>query len=60
MPIYSYKCDKCDSVVTWVRTIEQRDVIAECAECRGVMQRILDFGAASFKGSGFYSTDKNK
>jgi predicted nucleic acid-binding Zn ribbon protein len=32
----------------------------ECAECGEPMRQVVGGVAVSFKGSGFYSTDKNK
>jgi putative FmdB family regulatory protein len=60
MPTYDYKCDKCNK--TRIQTISLADVDtfkALCA-CGEQMRRLLGVQAVTFKGSGFYRTDKNK
>lgn len=63
MPIYEFKCNTCGTKQSVVSSISE-DVKAPdtCPEhdfdgCSGRMIRVYSFGL-SFKGDGFYSTDK--
>ena len=57
MALYEYKCD-------WGHTVEISHPMSEspvvyCPECVKVMKKQLGTPWTQFKGSGFYSTDKN-
>jgi putative FmdB family regulatory protein len=58
MPTYDYKCSTCEQAVTIVARIDQTVTPPGCAKCAAVMKRKFWPIVAQFKGSGFYSTDK--
>jgi putative FmdB family regulatory protein len=58
MPAYDYRCAKCAKHVTEVRAIEEDNPNPTC--CDNPMIRLYNFGAVTFNGSGFYTTDKGK
>jgi putative FmdB family regulatory protein len=58
MPLYEYTCAS-GHIKKEIRSIhaeEPTDI--KCAECGEPMRQVLGGVAVSFKGSGFYSTDK--
>jgi putative FmdB family regulatory protein len=60
MPLYEYRCAD-GHIRKEIRSIhaeEPTDI--KCAECGEPMRQVVGGVAVSFKGSGFYSTDKNK
>ena len=59
MPIYEYKCQKCEKVTEkLISNISYRPETIECPECKAESQRIASStGAPQFKGKGFYKTD---
>jgi putative FmdB family regulatory protein len=56
--IYSYKCSKCNSELTIERSIHEEVRSPTCFDCHESMNRVWDSPAITFKGTGFYSTDK--
>ena len=58
MPIYDYKCGNCRYMLSEEREMSKASELPKCVKCAKTMQRIYNFGSVSFKGSGFYSTDK--
>jgi putative FmdB family regulatory protein len=58
MPLYEYACTE-GHIRKEIRSIhdDEPDDI-RCAECRKSMTQVLSGVGVSFKGSGFYSTDK--
>lgn len=52
MRVFEYKCSECEAVV------ESPDPKAQLKHCGTVMLRVYGFGGVSFKGPGFYKTDK--
>jgi putative FmdB family regulatory protein len=60
MPLYEYTCAS-GHIRKEIRSIhaeEPTDI--RCTECGEPMRQVVGGVAVSFKGSGFYSTDKNK
>lgn len=55
MPTYEYRCNKCMSLTTLSRKVEERDDEVTCI-CGNVSSRIYNTPAIRFNGSGFYST----
>lgn len=56
MPIYEYKCQKCE------RHFEKRQSISEapltvCEECGGELKKLVSLSGFQFKGGGWYVTD---
>jgi putative FmdB family regulatory protein len=58
MPSYKYECP-CGQVWDVIHPINV-DPEFFCDHCGGVMERKISPVAVTFKGSGFYTTDKNK
>lgn len=58
MPVYDYQCE-CGNTRTVTLSIKAEEYKATCS-CGKEMRRIYSVGVVSFKGSGFYSTDKKK
>ena len=56
MPTYVYSCDCREEEIT--HSIHD-DPRIKCDDCNKVMQRKMQGAYVAFKGSGFYSTDKN-
>jgi len=59
MPIYTYVCPKCDetSIVDKAMLDPHLKVCPRC-EFQGELRRIYDTPSITFRGSGFYHTDK--
>ena len=57
MPTYSYEC-LCGHTNDVQHSIHE-DPKIECNKCGGGMSRKPAVAAVAFRGSGFYSTDKN-
>ena len=55
MPLYSYKCTKCNFEIEMQREIIHRDTKAYCSECKkGIIKRLVGFPTANqFKGKGW-------
>jgi putative FmdB family regulatory protein len=58
MPIYQYLCKTCNLIVVEHREVDNRDDETMCDNCNVAMKRLFSSPGVSFKGSGFYSTDK--
>lgn len=59
MPIYEYKCRKCDKVYEEFQSIHDKP-LKYCEVCKGRLQKVFSSVGISFKGSGFYSNDSQK
>ena len=57
MPNYEFTCLVCDKTITMTLKLTDSQYII-CPECGEQMKRSYNFGAVTFKGSGFYRTDK--
>lgn len=57
MPLYRYKCKKCNWEGVASRTIANRDDAPPCPECGVVAKRMLDVASVSFVGKGFASNE---
>jgi putative FmdB family regulatory protein len=58
MAIYEYTCGVCDKSVTISRSITDPDGFYECNACDAPLKRVYSLLSVSFRGGGFYSTDK--
>lgn len=56
--IYSYKCLNCSVVYEVERSIHAEASSPNCSSCHTEMSRVWNSPAITFKGSGFYSSDK--
>jgi putative FmdB family regulatory protein len=59
MPLYEYRCLKCDETFE-VRQKFSDEPVATHAKCGGEGKRMLSSPQLHFKGSGFYITDYGK
>jgi putative FmdB family regulatory protein len=58
MPLYEYRCAKGHTMQT-IRSIhEDEPTLITCTVCTGPMHQVLGNVAITFKGGGFYTTDK--
>lgn len=58
MPLYEYLCKDCNEMLVENKTAEDRDALPNCIKCNQPMKRMFGSPGVSFKGSGFYTTDK--
>jgi putative FmdB family regulatory protein len=58
MPVYDYQCE-CGEKRTQTLSITAEEVSIIC-KCGKEMTRVYAVGAITFKGNGFYQTDKGK
>lgn len=57
MPIYEYRCTKCNKVFEeWHRHVDD-DLRHTCSECQGIAERIVSNTSFLLKGGGWYVTD---
>ncbi len=56
MPIYTYKCTKCEHEVDVMQKVGDEPV-KKCELCGEDVRRVFHPVGIIFKGSGFYSTD---
>ena len=57
MPVYDYICKNCDKLYTLTLPINGNHK-QQCPECGKKMNKKFTAVPASFKGEGFYTTDK--
>lgn len=58
MPIYEFKCSTCNEITIENKSPEQSQDLPICGICDTVMKRLYSSPEVSFRGSGFYRTDK--
>jgi len=56
VPIYEYRCRKCESVVERIQGLNDRP-LSKCPACGGKVERLMSSGAFHLKGGGWYATD---
>jgi len=56
VPIYEYRCRKCDEVTERIEGIHD-DPLKKCPSCAGKVERQISAGAFILKGTGWYATD---
>lgn len=60
MPLYEYKCKKCEKVFEVLQKINA-EPLKKCLRCQGDVEKLSSVSSFQFKGSGWYITDyKNK
>ena len=59
MPIYEYKCDRCEDVFEVIQKFVDPPLTVH-EVCGGNVVRLISTSALQFKGSGFYITDYKK
>jgi len=60
MPAYDYKCNTCETSATLITGIDKELSIPICVKCKSEMRRDFSSPVVTFKGKGFYSTEKGK
>lgn len=59
MAVYEYKCADCNKTITVNRGISEKDPGYACDTCNLPLTRVYSNNIGiTFKGSGFYRTDK--
>ncbi|GBE06643.1 MAG TPA: zinc ribbon domain-containing protein [Nitrospirae bacterium] len=56
MPIYEYKCTKCNEQFEVKQRITE-DPLTECGSCGGKLKKLISSTSFVLKGSGWYVTD---
>ena len=56
MPVYEYKCTKCDKKFEIMQKITE-DPLAVCSSCGGALKKLITNTSFVLKGSGWYVTD---
>ena len=56
MPIYTYRCPKCNRVEEHWLSIKD-EFKCSCNKCHIEMRKLLDPANVQYKGDGFYTTD---
>ena len=59
MPIYEYKCSKCDQTFEVMQTFSEGP-LGTHPGCGGDVRKLISAPGIIFKGSGFYVTDSKK
>ncbi|MBP2684721.1 MAG: regulatory protein, FmdB family [Deltaproteobacteria bacterium] len=54
MPIYEYRCRKCDEVTERIEGFHD-DPLKKCPSCAGKVERLMSAGAFILKGTGWYA-----
>jgi len=58
MPVYTYKCPQCNKSIDVRTDLDKADLPQHCPKCKIAMRKQQGFGGVTFKGTGFYTTDK--
>jgi putative FmdB family regulatory protein len=56
MPVYEYKCTKCNEKFEVMQKIND-DPLSECGSCGGELKKLVTNTSFVLKGSGWYVTD---
>jgi putative FmdB family regulatory protein len=59
MPIYEYKCEKCQRVIEVMQKFSDK-ALTRCPSCGGRVSRLISNCSFQLKGSGWYVTDYKK
>ena len=59
MPLYEYKCHRCEKVFE-VRQKFSDEPLTQHEECGGEVERLISLPSFQFKGTGWYVTDYGK
>lgn len=57
MPVYEYRCELCGKTFDIQHSMTEHHSPA-CTDCVKPLKRVFRLAGVSFKGSGFYRTDK--
>ncbi len=56
MPVYEYKCTRCNEEFEIMQKIND-DPLAECSSCGGELKKLITNTSFVLKGTGWYVTD---
>lgn len=56
MPIYEYRCEKCDKVFEVMQKITA-EPLSTCIDCGSKLEKLVSSSAFHFKGTGWYVSD---
>ena len=56
MPIYEFRCDRCDTLFEQILPIDDRGK-KRCPECGKPAGRVISRSSFQLRGSGWYATD---
>lgn len=56
MPVYEYKCDKCERVVEVQQKFSEAPLHI-CKKCHGELKKLISRSTFHLKGTGWYATD---
>ncbi len=59
MPIYEYRCEKCENQFEMLQKITA-EPLKECPECGGPVHKLVSATSFILKGGGWYATDYGK
>jgi len=59
MPIYEYRCEKCDSHFEVIQKFSDKP-LKFCSNCKGRLTKLISQTSFQLKGSGWYVTDYAK
>lgn len=59
MPIYEYRCEKCDSHFEVIQKFSDKP-LKYCSNCKGRLTKLISQTSFQLKGSGWYVTDYAK
>ena len=59
MPLYEYRCTKCNHVFEKIQKFSDPHV-SECPKCGAPVEQVISAPAVQFKGAGWYVTDYAK
>ena len=59
MPIYEYRCEKCENQFEMLQKITS-EPLKECPECGGPVNKLVSSTSFILKGGGWYATDYGK
>ncbi len=59
MPIYEYRCEKCENQFEMLQKITAAP-LKECPECGGPVHKLVSATSFILKGGGWYATDYGK
>jgi putative FmdB family regulatory protein len=57
MPIYEYKCPKCNNLFQLLERMSEATEIRKCPKCGEGARKIVSLSSFHLKGSGWYVTD---
>ncbi len=57
MPIFDYKCTKCEKVQEVIQKFVDPDPNRKCPDCGAPMEKQIGASSFQLKGTGWYATD---